>query len=50
MKQNVVAEVDAKLGQGEAHDVEDEVEEVVDGEAAHQQVEVSHNLKSRVNI
>ena len=35
----------AELWQSEADNVQDEVEEVVDGQAAHQHVEVAHYLE-----
>ncbi len=44
MKEELVPVVGAELRQGEAQDVEDVVEEVVDGQRAHQRMEVSHYL------
>ena len=38
---------DAELREGEAEDVHHQVEKVVDGQRAHQEVEVTHHLRKK---
>ena len=45
--QNHLAVFLTVMRNGKASNVQDEVEEIVDCQGAHQQVEVSHNLQSR---
>ena len=46
MDEELVPVLGAELRQGEAHQVEDVVQEVVDGQRAHQRVKVPHHLKA----
>ena len=50
VEEEIVPVVLTELWQREAHDVEDQVEEVVHGQRAHQQVEVPHHLQTRISI
>ena len=45
MDEELVPVLVAELRQREAHQVEDVVQEVVDGQRAHQRVKVAHHLK-----
>ena len=47
MDEELVPVLVAELRQREAHQVEDVVQEVVDGQRAHQRVKVAHHLKKK---
>ncbi len=49
VEEELVPVLGAELRQGEAQDVEDVVEEVVDGQRTHQRMEVSHYLQMKKN-
>ena len=47
IEQELVSICDTKMSEGKADDVENEMEEIIDGKGAHQKMEIPHNLKSR---